>query len=441
MNNNSLSKQQALGRAVRWQHWVAGIVIITGGITLSLPHWTQAEAQSETTAAKSKTRRLPVQTTKLISVDQYSVQRTYTGEVKANRASELGFEQGGKLVWLGVKAGDRVSTGSPIARLDTQNLQAQKTLLLAQKQQAQAVLQELQNGPRRETIANAKSQVADLQDRLALEQIKRSRREYLYQQGAISKEQLDEISFGQNALQDRIAGAQSQVTELETGTRPEKIAAQTAVIQQINAQIADLNITINKSTLTAPFSGIISQRQLDEGTVVNRGQSIVRLVEGASPEVEIGLPNSAIKNIQLGGQYPLKIANASYAARLTAIKPEINTATRTQTVVLKLAPTTRTQVAPKQIAQLSIKQTVPTQGFWLPTAALIKGSRGLWACYAVIETDNGPKVERRDIEVLYTAGDRALIRGMVQADDTIVTRGVQRLVNGQPVQLAANIQP
>ncbi len=422
----------------QWQRWAAAIALIAGGIALVGPRWIEARAESPKPAESSvavASQALPVKTLTLEPVSSYSVQRSYTGEVKAARASELGFERGGKLVWLGVQAGDRVSPGTEIARLDTQNLVAQRQLLIAQKAQASAVLLELENGPRREVIASARSNVADLQDQLALEKIKATRREYLYEQGAIAKEQLDEIAFRQKALDDRIASAQSQVDELQTGTRPEQVAAQQAVIQQIEAQIADLDITIAKSTILAPFGGTIGERRLDEGTVVNSGQAIVRLVEGASPKVKIGIPAAAIAQLQPGSRHSLEIAGQAYAAQLTAIKPEVDPATRTQTAVLQLDSAAVQSVVPQQIARLSLSQVVETEGFWLPVEALVEGDRGLWAAYAVVSDGAGQKAERRDVEVLYTEGDRALVRGMLQANNVVIATGVQRIVHGQEVSL------
>lgn len=89
---------------------------------------------------------LTVKTTNVKPVKSYQVSRTYTGEVEAVRASELGFEQGGKLVWLGVDRGNLVTTGTALAKLDTTNLEAKRQELIAQKDQAVAVLEELQTG-------------------------------------------------------------------------------------------------------------------------------------------------------------------------------------------------------------------------------------------------------------------------------------------------------
>ena len=174
---------------------------------------------------------LPVVTLRAKPVESYQVMRTYTGEIAAIRTSELGFERGGKLVNVFVKEGDRVKAGQSIAKLDVSNLQMQKLQLEAQKAQAQARLDEFIAGPRQQDIAAARAAVDDIQQQLQVQRTKLKRRKYLYGQGAISREQLDEISFGENSLNARLRQSQSNLNELLAGTRAEQVAAQRAAVK------------------------------------------------------------------------------------------------------------------------------------------------------------------------------------------------------------------
>lgn len=386
---------------------------------------------------------LPVKTTQLKLIKSYTTTQTFTGEVVAQRATELGFERSGELVWLNVDRGNLVKAGTPVAKLDTRNLEAQRLQLVAQKAGAIAVLEELQNGPRKESIAAARAQVRDVETQLQLEQIKRTRRERLWQEGAISREQFDEVAYGSNALLQKLAVVRSELEELLTGTRQEQIAAQQAAVKQLEANISEIEISIAKSTIEAPFSGIVAARRLDEGTVVNSGQSIVRLVEDVSPEVEIGVSVQVAAGLRTGSRHRVQIGQKSYDATIASILPEVNPATRTRTVVLNLSSTLQA-VTPQQIARLEIKRNVPTNGYWLPTTALVRGERGLWSCYTLLEVERQTgatqeqlyQVERRDVEVLHAEGERVLVRGTIQAGNTVIVDGTQRVVPGQLVRPA-----
>lgn len=417
-----------------WQIVISTILLLGFGFVLG-----QKSQQQQPTSAKavvsSKQNILPVQTTIVEPANSYSTSQTYTGEVTALRTSEVGFERGGKLINVFVEEGDRIWADTPLAELDTANLKAQRQGLIAQKEQAQAVLAELENGARTEEITAAQANVRDLQQQLELEQLKSDRREYLYEEGAIAKEQLDEIDFNRKALKERLANAQSNLDELKNGSRVEQVDAQQAAVNQLDAEIADLDITIDKSIIRSPFDGIVSTRNLDEGTVVEAGTSILRLVENTQPKVKIGVPIAIANQMQLGSDRQVTIAETEYNARVSSVLPEVNTATRTRTVVLKLPPIAATQVSPQQIARLNVTQTKDIDGYWLPITALVKGDRGLWSSYALIDGKEGKsKVERRYLELLETQEDRVLVKGTIKPGDEIITDGVHRLVPGQIVK-------
>ena len=387
------------------------------------------------TEVNTEVNVLSVKTIAIEPIESYQTYQTYTGEVAALRTSEVGFERGGKLISVLVEEGDRVAVGTPLAKLDTSNLEAQRQSLVAQKAQAQARLTELNNGARSEQVAAAQATVRDLEQQLELEELRRDRREYLYQEGAIAKEQLDEIAFNSKALTERLANAKSNLNELQNGTRVEQIAAQQAAVDRLTAEIRDLDITIAKSILKSPFEGIVSVRNLDEGTVIEAGRSVLRLVENTQPKVKIGVPITVAQKIQPGSQQQVKIGNKNYSAIVDSILPEVNPATRTRSVVLKLTPAAASKVAPGEIARLTLTTTKAIDGYWLPITALIKGEKGLWSCFAVVNNDHNTSVDRRYIELLETQEDKVLVRGTLQPGDKIVADGTHRLVPGQLVSI------
>ena len=425
---------------INFTRWINSKLVIVSAslimIIILIYFFNHSSSQPNSSLAKpKKVNILPVKTVEAKPVESYQTSQTYTGEVTALRTSEVGFERGGKLIDVLVEEGDRISVGTPLAKLDTDNLEAQRQELIAQKEQEEAVLAELKNGARTEQIRAAQAIVRELQQQLKLEKLKSSRREYLYQKGAIAREQLDEIAFNRKALDERLANAKSNLDELQNGTRIEQVNAQQAAVDRLTAEIKNLDISINKSILKSPFDSIVSARNLDEGTVVEPGTSILRLVEDTEPKVKIGVPINVANRMQLGSKQQVTIGDKNYDAVVSSVLPEVNTATRTRTLVLKLAPTAATQVSPKQIARLNITQTNDTNGYWLPITALVKGDRGLWSCYALVKSEDSQnfQAERRYVELLETQENRVLVRGTLKPEDEIIIDGVHRLVPGQLV--------
>ena len=403
-----------------WKLWLGGAVILLTGISILLMNpltnkHPPTQEGSLNAVALSSDNVLPVEIVSLEAVDSYQVSRNYTGTISANRSSELGFERNGKLLSIHVDEGQKVAKDKILADLDRSSLEVQRQELLAERLQAQAQLQEMVAGSRPETIAASRAQleqaqaqlqemvagsrpetiaasratVRELAQQLELDRSRRDRRQGLYEQGALAREEYEEVVTAVNAQQARLNQAQSQLDELLAGTRPEVIAAQRAsvaqfqsqldellagtrpevidaqkaAIAQIDARLANLQIDLDKSTLKAPFAGTIGAINLNEGT-----------------------------------------------------------------------------------ANLSLNQTVATSGYWLPNTALIKGIRGLWSCYVIKEPiaqeaskNQIFRIVRKDIEVLYTEGERVLVRGTLQNSDRVIMSGTNRLAPGQLVSVSPQI--
>ena len=411
-----------------------GAILLIGvvGVPVLRSHTTTADTATEVSAEV-----LSVETLTAEAVDSYDVTRTYTGEIVALRASDLGFERGGELISVLVQEGDVVSVGMPLAQLDISNLQTQRQQLEAERARAVAQLTELETGPRIEDIATAEANVREIEQQLVLQGIQLSRREYLYAEGAVSKESLDEFAYGEEVLQARLDQANSSLQELRNGTRREQILAQQAAVKQLDAAIADLDVTIGKSTLRSPFAGIVSARQIDEGTVVGAGQSIVRVVENLAPEARVGMPVDVASELQVGDIQMVNLGANLYTATVTALLPEVDPETRTQVVVLQLEEATVSQISPGQTVRVDMTETIASRGIWLPTAALTQDVRGLWSAYVLLPTnedDTVYEVQPQTVEILHQEENRTLVRGTVQQGDRIVSSGIHRLTPGQQVQ-------
>ena len=283
--------------------------------------------------------------------------------------------------------------------------------------------------------------VNNWQSQLKLAQAKSQRRQELYASGAISREQLDVATADVDTLQARLNESQNKLDELLTGTRPEKVEAQQALLEQLDAELASLEL--EQSTLKAPFSGIIDQRLVDEGTVVAAGESIFTLVEAQALEVHVGVPVNTVSQMPVSSEQQLKIGSQIYQAKVLSILPQLDSATRTLTVVLGLEQLAATEVRAGQVARLKLSENVADSGYWLPTSALVKGGRGLWSCYVIgkpelIKNDSRRafRVEQREVEVLQTESDRVFVRGTLQNSDQVIVSGNHRLVPQQLVRPA-----
>ena len=417
--------------------WFAGLFGV-GSLLIGGTVWNQNGPVEDATP-----RVLPVEVKKVEAVDQVRSIRFFSGTVEARRSSQLGFERLGKITSILVEEGQTVKKGTPLALLDTRDLEIRLRQIRAQQAEAQAHLDELVAGPRREAIRAAKARVAELQSRKKLAEIRLLRREELLERQAISKEEYDLASFEVNTLQASADAAQHELDELLAGTRREKITSQQAVVDQLSAQVDSLQLEIEKSTLKAPFAGRISKKLVDEGRVVSIAHPVISMVEHSTPRVKIGLPVDYALKLVPGTEFPIQIGKTEYRAQLLSILPELEGRTRSATALFQISDDSAAFLKTGQVARLELNQTTAVSGFWLPTSALTRGIRGLWSCTVLEPLTEGQtqaryRAQRVDVEILITEEDRVLVRGPLRADDLVIHSGTNRIVPGQyvrPVQL------
>ena len=408
----------------------SGIAILTallGGIVLLASAAAFSDDAEEEPLAEHV---LPVATMTLTRSTSYDAPRWYTGSVRARRRTNMSFNLPGQIRAIEVDEGDRVAKGTPLATLRTHRLEARQMRLEAQRDEAKARLAELVFGPRKETIAAARAELRDLEAQYKLQKAHFDRHEKLFGDGVITEEEFDTTRFGVEGAAARVDVAQRRLDELEAGTRQEQIDAQRAVVEQLEAQILDLKIDLHDSTLEAPMDGTIAARYVDEAMVVDAGTPIVTLVEDGALEAWIGVPAGIALSLEPGDTKPIVVEGETFEARVTGRLPELDSATRTRTVVFQFEPAAAARIVPEQVARVQLSRRVEAEGFWVPTVALTAGPRGLWDVYTIVDG----RAERRHVELLFTEGDRVLVRGTLREGETIISDGAHRIVSGQSVK-------
>lgn len=379
---------------------------------------------------------IPVEVITLAESDFFSVKRTYTGIIKAARTSNLSFPRMGELTAVLVSEGDRVKKNQLLATIDDRSLRAKEKELIARKKAAQAVLDELVAGPRKQTIASARAEVSQRQAELDLEKAELQRAKKLFEDAIISRSKYDNIQFGTQAAQARLEAARQKLVELEAGTRPEKIEAQRAAVDQLAAMLEEVSVDLKDSQLKAPYAGVISKTEADEGTIVSPAVTLFRLVDDSRLEAWIGLPAEKASRFSVGQQHLVSVNGQKIKSTVAAVLPELSPTTRTRTVIFSLINRTTDPVVPFQIVRVDISQQNKAKGFWVPVTSLIQSKRGLWALYVAEPDERGSflTVSRRDVEVLHLDQQRAYVRGTIQQGERVIVGGTHRVVPGQRVK-------
>ncbi len=329
------------------------------------------------------TAPMTVSTARLTVEDGYRITRHFPGQIQAAQRTTMAFEQGGTVATLAVDEGDTVTQGALVARLDTRLIEADQTRLLASRRALEA---------QAELARRTTDRQAELRER-----------------GFASNQAVDDVAL--------------RLAELE------------ARISEIDASLVSVALQLEKSELRAPFDAMIASREVDTGSAVGAGQAVLSLVESGGQQFRVGLTPDVVQTLSGTAAFEARFAGQSYPLTLHSVLPELDGATRTRTVLLDFEDGDLPPL--RDIGTLVLDQYVAERGAWVPVSALQDAPRGLWQLLTLPEKAEDLTVGTEAVEVLFSDGARAYVRGTFSDGMRFIPDGPHRVVSGQTVALAS----
>ncbi len=316
---------------------------------------------------------LPVEVRPVALEAGYVVERRFLGEITALQSADLSFELGGQITDLLADEGATVAAGDVLARVDTALLETDAARLRASRAALEADLDAAER-------------------RLA-------RQQELKERGFSPEQALDQARAAVDSLTARIA--------------------------ETDAALSAVDVRIGKAVLRAPYAGRVAARMVDTGATVAGGTPIFRLMQTGAAEVRVGLPGWV--DATPGTEWQITINGTAISGTLTALRPDIDPATRTRTALLSVEGS----AAPfGTIAEVTVPREIEVPGAWIPRAALREGAPGVWT---VLVIDADERVRPAIVEILHAEADRLYVRGSLTDGMPLITGGPHRIAPGQRV--------
>jgi HlyD family secretion protein len=192
---------------------------------------------------------------------------------------------GGRVEKLSVQEGDTLKPGEIIVTLEAAELQARR-------EQAAALLAELEAGPRREELQAARAEWEALIPELDLARTNAHRAEELFGQKTISVTEHDQALTRARSLEKSVNAARSRYELLQAGTRAEQMAQSRAALAQIDAQLREMQIV-------APSDSVVEVLNVKVGDVLAPNQQVATLLLPQHIWVRVYVPGPWLGHIRL----------------------------------------------------------------------------------------------------------------------------------------------
>jgi RND family efflux transporter MFP subunit len=218
---------------------------------------------------------------------------------------------------------------------------------------------------------------------------------------------------------DQVANAQAQVQ------------AARAQIQSAQAAVTQARQNLADATVTAPFSGKVSGRPVQPGTVVGAGVSIVRLVGTQGVYFEGDIPGELVNNIRSGQSVAISIdavPGRTFPGTVRTVGSLGSSVGRlfSARIAFLGAPA---EVRPGMFARGSIVlQTIPGAAV-LPSTAVLKDETGSYVMVA-----EGDKARKLRVGVGLVKGEETQVTG-VPASARVIVQGQNNLLEGAKIRV------
>ena len=208
---------------------------------------------------------------------------------------------------------------------------------------------------------------------------------------------------------------------------------QKSAMQQSAAQLAHDKALLDKTIITAPFSGTLGVVQVSVGQYVNEGEAVVTLQDNSTLFVDFNIPEHIRDLIAVGQSIHAtssQTKNYHWQGLVQAVNPTMDNDSRTVLVRAKVTPP-YTNLVPGMYVTVATPLSAEKLTVVIPQKAVIYNPYG----NMVFVYDKGIVTQRP-----VTLGERVdadiIVLNGLKPNEQIVVSGQQKLFNGMPVQLA-----
>ena len=342
------------------------------------------------------------------------------GTVRPSAEIDISPQVGGKVVWVhpGFRSGGRVEAGQTLFRIEEADY-------LYRVREAKANL--------------AARRVALLQEE---------------EQAAIARAQYELYSGSQG---DSASSAANPLT-----LREPQLEAARAALDRDEARLAEANLALSRTRVTAPFDGFVREESVDAGQIVSPGRSVGRLFAAEAVEVVVALSDADAALIPGLWELEAGDGNRKVAARVAARygggryawegyvdrgEASLDEQTRTIDVIVRVPDPFSASAAAGgagagggnppllvgEFVEVEIRGLAPDDYFKVPRAALQPGDE-VW-------TAKDGVVSIVPVRVLQRADDRVFVTGGLEGGGTVVTGGIRFATEGMLVRTGAGPAP
>lgn len=338
------------------------------------------ETASDSAAAETMT--VGVENIAIVTMGALQSGPTISGSIAPEREASVRAQISGSVLQTLVDQGQAVRAGQTLARIEAGGLQ--------------------------DVFLSARAGVTSANNSADIARRELERSQKLFAAGAIAERDMEQ------ARRNRIAAS--------------------AALADARARLATAQKQVGNTNVTAPISGVVSERAVSAGDVVQPGAPLYTVVDPRSMRLEGSVPAELLSQVRLGAPVTFTVngyPGRTFTGRVTRINPTADPATRQVRILISI-PNAEGRLVGGLFATGRVASESKT-GMIAPVTAVDSRS----STPAVFRVKGG-KVERVAVQlgVKDDASERVEIQSGVQAGDTLLVGAAQGITPGTIVNVS-----
>jgi len=314
-----------------------------------------------------------------------------------------------------VDIGDRVRQGQTLAVLEVPELQAQVLGAESGVERSQQEILRLRNEVSQTEASYAATHANYERLKSASEQ----------RPGLIAAQELDDAQ-----AHDGEAAAQVQAAKSAVAAAQQQLGMSQANRQEVRSMA-------QYATITAPFSGVVTARYADTGSLIPAGtsnsgntQAVVRLAQSDLLRLRMPVPEDAVPFVTEGSPVMVHVqaTGQSFMGTVVRFTRDVSDATRTMMTEVDV-PNPQLALSPGMYADTTFTLQKKNDAVVIPVAAVVQGDPpSVWI------VDASGRVQHRPVTLGIVSANSQQITSGIAPGDLVIVGGQSALHAGEAVQ-------
>ena len=234
--------------------------------------------------------------------------------------------------------------------------------------------------------------------------------------------------------------ASNFVSQQEIDERSADLASKEAQVRAQQANVERLEALANYKNVTAPFDGVVTERNTDVGALINggtgSGAAMFVVSDVKKLRLYVNVPQSYLPGIRMGSKATVTVpeyAGRTFPATVEASAQSVDVSSGTTRMQLAIDNPNK-ELRPGAFANVKISLTRDVQPLSIPSSALIFNASGL----RVATVSSGDKILFKPVTISRDLGREIEIATGLSPDDRIVLSPPDGIADGDQVRIAGS---